>query len=246
MRLLFVLMLVLSGIAAGGVGAAAQDDAAAGDVPRTNVRFVIPYSQDGLASGLTVTEEVSGFCATTSLADVGRPDAWVCTNPDTGERYDPCFENPFGDPEALGELACMTSPFSPDVVRLALTEPLRRFKEAEPPASVPPPPLAAMPPGQPGEPALAPPPSAAEAEIAAQETIDPLDIPWGLELANGAQCTLLTGASAVLAGERVNYGCDDGGLVLGEVDRSAPQWAVSYLAEGAFATDLVPVAVAWT
>ena len=80
----------------------------------------------------------------------------------------------------------------------------------------------------------------------ADDVIDPLAIPWALELATGSRCGLLTGATAVLAGQRINYGCDDGGVVIGEVDRSTPMWTVAYLADGASASDLVDVVTAWT
>ena len=80
----------------------------------------------------------------------------------------------------------------------------------------------------------------------AEMTIHPLDIPWAIELANGDRCTLLTGATAVLADERINYGCESGGSVLGELDRSGPVWMAFYLASDAYASDLVPVAVVWT
>ncbi len=55
---------------------------------------------------------------------------------------------------------------------------------------------------------------------------------------------MLGGATVGIAGMRLNYGCP-GGSVVGDVDRGQPVWAVSYLADGAFATDLVEVAVAW-
>jgi hypothetical protein len=94
--------------------------------------------------------------------------------------------------------------------------------------------------------AVAPEPPPVPVSDIAEVGIHPYDIPWGLELANGERCTLLTGATAVLADERINYSCEDGGFVLGEVDRSRPVWLVSYLAADAYASDLVPVAVAWT
>jgi hypothetical protein len=137
-----------------------------------------------------------------------------------GQIYDPCFENPFILPDALGQVACFDSPFSTDVVVLTLTEPLVREKEA---------PDAGM--------------SLAQA---AGMSIDPWDLPWALELANGDQCTLLGGTLTVQAGQTVHYGCVDGGMVLGEVDHRQPVWTVNYLAEGEVASQLVPVTVAWS
>ena len=52
---------------------------------------------------------------------------------------------------------------------------------------------------------------------AAGVSIDPWDLPWALELANGDQCTLLGGTLSVMAGQTVHYGCADGGTILGEV-----------------------------
>ena len=80
----------------------------------------------------------------------------------------------------------------------------------------------------------------------AETAIDPLDIPWAVELANGERCTLLTGATAAFAGQRLNYGCESGGYVIGELQRDGLVWMASFLAKDAFASDLVPVAVAWT
>lgn len=211
--------------------------AAPASVARTNLRYFLPYSADGLAADLNVVAETSGVCLHPSLADVGRPDAWACLDPETNEIFDPCFEDPFASREELGELACATSPFSPDVRRFSLTQPLQRMKDhsadggsaPQPPPSAPQPPM----------PLPAP-------DERVDVVIDPLEIPWALELANGSRCGLLTGATAVLAGQRINYGCDDGGQVIGEVDRSAAMWNVAYLAEGASATDQIDVVTAWT
>jgi hypothetical protein len=233
MRWLLVLMIALGGMGA-GVATAQEATPTTGDVAsvaRTNLRYFLPYTPDGLASGLTVTETASGICADPSLADIGRPDAWTCFDLETNDRFDPCFENPFGPIDEAGELICAGSPFDTAVVGLTLTEPLQRFKDAPPDGMD----MDGM--------AVADSPAP---EGMAEADIHPLDIPWALELANGERCTLLTGATAVLAGERVNYGCESGGMVLGEVNRDGPVWTVSYLAEDVFASDLVAVAVVWT
>ena len=254
MRCLLVLMIALVGMGSAADAATAQEATpTSGDVAsvaRTNIRYFLPYTPDGLASGLTVRESVSGFCADSSLADVGRPDAWTCFAAETSQRYDPCFENPFGPIDGPGELICANSPFDTDVVGFTLTEPLQRFKEADPAAMAPDEGRdRGRAPGQDPYSAAVDDPMAASVDASAdmaEVAIHPLDIPWALELANGERCTLLTGATAVLAGERINYGCEGGGMVLGEVNRDGPLWTVSYLAEGAFASDLVAVAVAWT
>jgi hypothetical protein len=69
--------------------------------------------------------------------------------------------------------------------------------------------------------------------------------PWSLSLGNGANCGLLTGATFGLAGMRINYGCTDGGYLIGDVDRSQPQWRVFYLGRRATAAVLVSVTTAY-
>ncbi|MFN8590496.1 MAG: hypothetical protein U0031_03460 [Thermomicrobiales bacterium] len=241
MRTVFAVLLALSGLVVAMVGDAAAQDA---NLERTAVRFILPYTRDGLASGLTVTSESSGFCTGISLADIGRPDAWSCTDAKTSEILDPCFENPFADPDAGAELACMSSPFDTKVVRFTTSESLPRFKEAMTDAAVSPLPPTAS--DEYGNIQIVAPPSPSDIGETAEVAIDPLDIPWAIELANGARCGLMTGATTVLAGERMNYVCDDGGFVLGEVDRSLPVWNVSYLGKNTFATDFIPVTIAWT
>ena len=52
--------------------------------------------------------------------------------------------------------------------------------------------------------------------------------PWAVRLANGTICSFITGATGVVAGMRLNYGCTDKGWVLGDVDRSSQPWRVFY------------------
>jgi hypothetical protein len=62
----------------------------------------------------------------------------------------------------------------------------------------------------------------------AQEINTTSSQPWGLELANGQRCTFLTGASIVIAHQRVNYSCENYNYsILGNVDRSASVWWVN-------------------
>jgi hypothetical protein len=178
---------------------------------RTNVRYVAPFGPDGLNPDLNVATTGSGVCGYESADAIGRPDAWDCIS-ESDVIYDPCFENPYADPEGMGEVACFDSPFSPDVTVLTLTEPLVRDKEA----------------------------------ATDQDDIQPWDLPWAVVLANGDRCTLLGGTLTVVAGETVHYGCEQGGSILGETDRSQPLWVVSYLPEGAFESSLVAVETAWS
>ena len=70
-------------------------------------------------------------------------------------------------------------------------------------------------------------------------------LPWALELANGQRCTLFTGATAPVAGMRINYGCPGGFQVVGDIDRSQPVWKVFFQGEKSIALEQVDVAVAW-
>jgi hypothetical protein len=207
------LLVALAGIGGQGIGVAAQEgtptavDAAMGALERTDVRYLLPYTPDGLNPALTVSGEESGTCDSPSVAAADRPDAWRCFS--TGA-LDPCFENPFGAVEPPIELACMSDPWSTEVVLFTTTAPLPREKEMVDPAA------------------------------------DATPPPWALELANGEQCGILTGATAIYAGMRINYGCVGQGYVIGEPSRQGPVWVVSYLPDGGLATELVAVTVAWT
>src|SRR5215217_8571295 len=215
-------VVVLLGVTApdGQPSARAQDATpATGQSARTDIRYVLPFGPDGLNPGLTATATEEGVCGFPSSAALDRPDAWDCIGAEN-QIYDPCFENPFIAPDEPGEVACLASPFSTDVVVLTLTDPLVREKEA--PDAV---------------------PSMAQA---AGVSIDPWDLPWALELANGDQCTLLGGTLTVMAGQTAHYGCRDGGSILGEVQHQDAVWTVNYLAAGDAASTLVEVATAWT
>ena len=216
--LLALLLLAPTAVAAQDSTPAAG--ATAAGPARTDARYFLPYGPSGLNAGLTVTATESGVCAHGSLATPGRPDAWDCLGGAGNTIYDPCFADPLAAPGERHELACAAAPWATDIVLFRLTQPLPREKDDAPAA---------------GDPAAA----IAEADP------DPWELPWALELANGERCTLLTGASVVLAGERLHYGCEGGGGVLGEVDRTEPLWTVAYLPDGAVSTTLVDVTVAW-
>ena len=216
------LILVTGFVAVGHAAPATAQDAtpAAESLPRTDVRYVVPFTPDGLNPGLTATAtEEEGVCGFPSSAALDRPDAWDCQGAD-GQIYDPCFENPFLAPDQPVVVACFDSPFSSDVVVLRVTEPLVREKEA--------------------------PDTGMSITQAAGVSVDPWDLPWALELANGDQCTLLGGTLSVMAGQTVHYGCANGGMVLGEVRHEDALWTVNYLAEGEVASVRVPVTVAWS
>jgi hypothetical protein len=218
---ILLLILVAGFVAVGHAAPATAQDAtpAAGATARTDVRYVVPFGPDGLNSGLTATTEEEGVCGFPSAAALDRPDAWDCAGAE-GQIYDPCFENPFILPDDPGQVACLASPLSTDVVVLSLTAPLVRQKDV---------PDAGMGLAQ-----------------AAGVALEPWDLPWALELATGDQCTLLGGTLTVMAGETAHYGCTDGGVVFGEVNHRQPVWTVNYLAPGEVASRLVEVVAAWS
>lgn len=85
-----------------------------------------------------------------------------------------------------------------------------------------------------------------EAPAGGPEEIQPWDLPWALELANGDRCTLLHGTLYLLAGQTVYYGCEQRGAIVGTVDHGQPVWTVNYLAEGDVSSGLVDVTAAWS
>ena len=227
-RLLVALSALLALAPIGPVMVSAQDATpAAGPsatgVARTDVRYLLPFGPDVLNPELTVSATVEGVCGFSSIVALDRPDAWDCISTDN-EIFDPCFEPFMQDPEELGQLACVGAPFATEVMLLTLTEPLVREKEAADPGA---------------DPSL-------DMGQSAADTLAPWDLPWALELANGDRCTLLHGTLSLMAGQTVHYGCVEGGMVLGQTDRTQPLWTVSYLAEGEVASHLVAVTVAWS
>lgn len=70
-------------------------------------------------------------------------------------------------------------------------------------------------------------------------------MPWALEMANGQRCTLFTGATAPIAGMRINYGCPGGFIAVGEIDRSGPVWRIFFQGEKSISLELADIAVAW-
>jgi hypothetical protein len=214
---LLVAFVTIAPVAAFGQEATPEPGTAA--ATRTDVRYVLPFTADGLNPGLTATATEEGVCSFASAAALERPDAWDCMGAED-QIYDPCFENPFIAPDEPGQVACFDSPFSTDVVVLTLTEPLVREKEA--------------------------PDASASMAQAAGVSIEPWDLPWAVELANGDQCTLLHGTLTIMAGQTAHYSCRDGGAILGEVQHQDALWTVNYVAEGDTASTLVTVDTAWS
>lgn len=206
---------------------------------RTQERHFLPLGPGGLGPGLALPTEDRGECVGSSLAAVDRPDAWACVGADSAEIYDPCFLNPTATAEEPGALACFASPFATEGVAFTPTGSLEVSKGVASADQT-------DPDGMDGKGSETVPVAEPAAPDDPTLAVHPDDIPWALELANGERCTLLTGATMVLAGERVNYGCEGGGSVLGEVDRGALLWVVDFLPDDAVATDQVAVLVAWS
>jgi hypothetical protein len=53
-----------------------------------------------------------------------------------------------------------------------------------------------------------------------------LALPWAIVTSDGRHCTFLTGATAPMGGERINYGCVHGSYLIGTPDRRNPLWTI--------------------
>jgi hypothetical protein len=52
-------------------------------------------------------------------------------------------------------------------------------------------------------------------------------LPWAIETVDGRRCTFLTGATAAMGGERINYGCiHPRSLLIGGPDRRTSLWTI--------------------
>jgi hypothetical protein len=79
-------------------------------------------------------------------------------------------------------------------------------------------------------------------------TSSPLRFPWGVWTTNGKRCLSYAGdATDDVAGLRVTYGCDGGGLLLGLADQRRKTWTIHYV-PGLHSTAVRQVGVtdAWT
>lgn len=200
----------------GAMVAARDTDDDAPASPRTNVHYFLPFAAGELSPTLEVTAEETGDCDHTSLDAAARPDAWRCYP--GGGVLDPCFENPFGDVDQPAVLACSSSPFATDIISFTTAAPLPRDTDKA---------------------------DGTDAVPLPDDVERPDPLPWALELANGERRVILSGATQVFAGMRVNYGCEGQGSVIGEVDESDTVWLVQYLAPDGVATELVEVRAAW-
>jgi hypothetical protein len=51
-------------------------------------------------------------------------------------------------------------------------------------------------------------------------------LPWAIETMDGRRCTFLTGATAPMGGQRINYGCIGGSLLIGDPNTRHPLWTI--------------------
>ena len=50
--------------------------------------------------------------------------------------------------------------------------------------------------------------------------------PWAIETTDGRRCVYLTGATAPMGGERINYGCTDHSFLIGNPNTTRPMWTI--------------------
>jgi hypothetical protein len=60
-------------------------------------------------------------------------------------------------------------------------------------------------------------------------------------LANGARCSFMGGGTSSLAGQRLNYGCENGGDLYGYPNKTAALWSISYSAPNSGASVSTPI-----
>ncbi|MFD4612722.1 serine/threonine protein kinase [Streptomyces sp. NPDC058440] len=65
--------------------------------------------------------------------------------------------------------------------------------------------------------------------------------PITLVLSNGARCSFTGGGTSTLAGQRLNYGCDNGGYLYGYPSKTAALWTISYSAPNSGASVSTPI-----
>lgn len=62
----------------------------------------------------------------------------------------------------------------------------------------------------------------------------PLSAPpiWAIELESGARCVFISGATNVVRGFRLNYGCTNGGVLFGSPRTATSTWRIRYARNG--------------
>jgi hypothetical protein len=60
----------------------------------------------------------------------------------------------------------------------------------------------------------------------------PGGLPWALELSSGTRCVWVGGATTVVQGRRLNYGCFDGRVLFGSPDTTRSTWRIRAARDG--------------
>jgi hypothetical protein len=60
----------------------------------------------------------------------------------------------------------------------------------------------------------------------------PGGLPWALELRSGTRCVWVGGATTVVEGRRLNYGCFNGRVLFGSPDTSRSTWRIRVARDG--------------
>lgn len=69
--------------------------------------------------------------------------------------------------------------------------------------------------------------------------------PWAIQLASGVRCQIATGATATVAGLRVNATCSDGSATLGDLDRGRARWRVFVMRDNSPTLEQQEIVAAW-
>lgn len=69
--------------------------------------------------------------------------------------------------------------------------------------------------------------------------------PWFVELENGLTCQTIGGATGVLNGMRLAYGCHNGDVLYGSPDKNEPVWTIHYQKDGSPTVEIVAIRTAW-
>lgn len=71
-------------------------------------------------------------------------------------------------------------------------------------------------------------------------------MPWAIELTDGNFCTYMTGGTTVVMNKRMNYGCNNGGYLFGDIARKGHVWQTYFSQQGTKDDmKLVPIKTAW-
>jgi hypothetical protein len=70
-------------------------------------------------------------------------------------------------------------------------------------------------------------------------------LPWAIELADGSKCVGISGASNLIAGQRLAFACSGGVGLYGEVHRSSSTWMIYTGTQHSAQLTLQPIAIAW-